>query len=60
MGNRFDYYRILAFAISWDNLDDLIVEAQGYSAEMGPTMMAGARKISHTGDAVYAVRRNGK
>ena len=56
-GNRFDY-RILAFAKSWDDLDDLLVEAQGYFAKMDPTMMTAAWKISHTGDAVYAVRRN--
>ena len=58
-GDRFDY-RILAFAKSWDDLDDLLVEAQGYFAKMDPTMMTAAWKISHTGDAVYAVRRNAK
>ena len=58
-GDRFDY-RILAFAKSWDDLDDLLVEAQGYFAKMDPTMMTAAWKISHTGDAIYAVRRNAK
>ncbi len=58
-GDRFDY-RILAFAKSWDDLDDLLVEAQEYFAKMDPTMMTAAWKISHTGDAVYAVRRNAK
>ena len=48
------------FAKSWDDLDDLLVEAQGYFAKMDPTMMTAAWKISHTGDAVYAVRRNAK
>lgn len=56
-GDRFDY-KILAFASKWDDLEDMLVEAQTYFAEMDPEMMTAAWKISHTGDAVYAVRRN--
>ena len=56
-GNRFDY-KILAFANKWDDLEDMMVEAQTYFAKMDPEMMTAAWKISHTGDAVYAVRRS--
>ena len=48
---------ILAFANNWD-VDDMMVEAQTYFAKMDPSMMTAAWKISHTGDAIYAVRRN--
>ena len=56
-GNRFDY-KILAFANKWDDLEDMMVEAQTHFAKMDPNMMTAAWKISHTGDAIYAVRRN--
>ena len=56
-GNRFDY-KILAFANKWDDLEDMMVEAQTHFAKMDPEMMTAAWKISHTGDAIYAVRRN--
>lgn len=35
-----------------------MVEAQTHFAKMEPEMMTAAWKISHTGDAIYAVRRN--
>lgn len=56
-GNRFDY-KILAFANKWDDLEDMLVEAQTHFAKMDPNMMTAAWKISHTGDAIYAVRRS--
>ena len=56
-GDKFDY-KILAFANKWDDLDDMMVEAQTYFAKMDPEMMTAAWKIAHTGDAVYAVRRS--
>lgn len=56
-GDKFDY-KILAFVNSWDVLDDMMVEAQTYFAKMDPNMMTAAWKISHTGDAIYAVRRS--
>lgn len=56
-GDKFDY-KILAFANDWDVLDDIMVEAQTYFAKMDSSMMTAAWKISHTGDAIYAVRRS--
>lgn len=56
-GDKFDY-KILVFANNWDVLDDMMVEAQTYFAKMDPNMMTAAWKISHTGDAIYAVRRS--
>ena len=56
-GDRLDY-KILAFTDSWDKLDDLTEDAQAYFAEKDPTMFTAPWKITHTGDAVYAVRKS--
>ena len=56
-GDRMEY-KILAFSNNWDDLDDMIVDAQTYFAEMDPTMFTAPWKISHTADAVFAVRRS--
>ena len=48
-------YKILAYANSWDDLDDMTVEAQTYFASKYPDMMTSAWPMVHTGDAVYAV-----
>ena len=49
-------YKILAYANSWDDLDDMAVLAQTYFASQYPEMMTSAWPMVHTGDAVYAVR----
>lgn len=56
-GDRMDY-KILAFTDSWDKIDDMVEDAQNYFAEKDPTMFTAPWKITHTGDAVYAVRKS--
>ncbi len=56
-GDRLDY-KILAYTDSWDNIDDMMEEAQNYFAEQDPTMFTEPWKILHTGDAIYAVRKS--
>jgi len=54
-GDRMNY-KILAYTDSWDNIDDMVEQAQNYFAEKDPTMFTEPWKIVHTADAVYAVR----
>jgi hypothetical protein len=49
-------YKILAYANSWDDLDDMSVQAQTYFSANYPEMMTSAWPMVHTGDAIYAVR----
>ncbi len=51
-------YKILAYTDLWDNIDDMVEDAQNYFAEKDPTMFTEPWKIIHTADAIYAVRNS--
>ena len=49
-------YKILAYTASFDDIDDMMVDAQTYFSKVYPEMMTNPWPMAHTGDAIYAVR----